>query len=49
MVVSEIVSPFFTTSAMVLAWTMLNATPNVKISRMAKSTPPRREPRPRWM
>ena len=41
--------PLASTSLMVLAWTMLNATPKVKISRTAKRTPPRRDPRPRSM
>ncbi len=37
------------TSLIALACTMLKATPKVKISSTAKSTPPARECKPRWM
>ena len=37
------------TSAMVSAWTALNASPKVKISSTANTMPQPREPSPRWM
>ena len=45
----SIVCALRSTSLMVLAWTMLNATPKVKISSTANRIPPRRDPRPVWM